>query len=116
MSNRRAPDPASLSTEKIIAKIIPELWGMAAEFLQAKKDDIEKLVSLAQERKFEEIAFLAHRIKGAAGSYGMDQLSVLAGHLFNFAEKKDGAKVAGLVAEMRNFVQRVVLERVESEE
>ena len=107
LSNRPAEDQ-----EKIVAQIIPELWSMAAEFLQAKKDDIESLFILAKEKKFEEMSFLAHRIKGAAGSYGMDRLSQLAGYLFNHTEKKDLAQIDIVLQEMREYVKKVVLEKV----
>ncbi len=59
----------------------PELVDLVALFVGQMPDQIKALEAQAQSRDWNEVARSAHRLKGAAGTYGFDSLTPYAAQL-----------------------------------
>lgn len=87
---------------KTTVEIDSDLESLIPQFLENRKKDIETLQQLVDSNNLSEISQLAHKIKGAASSYGFNELSELASQMEVLAKQNsDIAPLKELVKKMR---------------
>ena len=59
----------------------PDLSGLVELFVEEMPERIDALTRTFKDRQIEELGCIAHQLKGAAGSYGFDQITPLAAKL-----------------------------------
>jgi HPt (histidine-containing phosphotransfer) domain-containing protein len=85
------PDRLRIEIDETLADIVPG-------FLERKRGDFSTILADVGASDFAEIARLAHRIKGEGGSYGFDELTVMAREIEECAKGGDRAAIVDLVA------------------
>lgn len=92
---------------------IPEQEGMdqtladlRPKFLQNRRRDIDALENALGVKDFEQIRTIGHRIKGLAGSYGLDEIGQIGGALEQAALAKDVHLITHHVAHLIEAIQQ----------
>jgi HPt (histidine-containing phosphotransfer) domain-containing protein len=91
----------------MLVKIPADVADIAPGYLQNRIRDLDTLKDALARKDFDSIAKLAHKIKGTAGSYGFDDLSVIAKALETAAKSQDFEETAGAFERMRTYLEEV---------
>jgi HPt (histidine-containing phosphotransfer) domain-containing protein len=75
------------------------------EFKATVSRNMVDLRSLHQEHKFEDIARIAHDIKGTAGLFALHKGKEIATELQHQAQKKEGEKTKALIEELATYMK-----------
>ncbi len=80
-------EPEMINLDDYEILVPEELVNLVPGFVSRREEDVRVLESLIKEKKFAEIAQLAHKLKGHGTSYGFDAVSEL-GKKIEFASKR----------------------------
>lgn len=86
---------------KVKVEIDADLEDLIPQFLDNRKKDIETLQQLIKNNDLPAISQLAHKIKGAAASYGFAELSEFASQIEIQSKKNDNTDLNDLVKKMK---------------
>lgn len=86
---------------KVKVEIDADLEDLIPQFLDNRKKDIEALQQLVEKNDLPAISQLAHKVKGAAASYGFNELSDLASQMEMQSKNNDNSNLGELVKKMR---------------
>jgi hypothetical protein len=98
--------------DKIIVEVDSEVESIVPEFLENRRKDCLTIGSLLERFAFSEVRTLGHRMKGAGGSYGFDDISVLGEIIEEAAMGGDTAAIMKAVQRLSAYLDRVVVEYV----
>jgi HPt (histidine-containing phosphotransfer) domain-containing protein len=76
------------------------------EFMETVAANIKEMSELYQENNFEEIARIAHDIKGTSGIFGLDEGTEIAKHLQYAAQDKKAEKTKDLLDELTDYMRK----------
>ena len=99
--------------EKIYSDVLagaPFLQSAVVKFLQLLPIRAEEMETALRDGKLEDVATIAHRLKGAGGTHGYPILSEAARSLEKAARGEDQTRTAALIAEFRALLGRMVAE------
>lgn len=98
-------------TEKTEDELMEELKN---EFLESISECLVDLQLLIKEKKFDEIAKLAHDIKGTAGVFGLHEGSEIADKLQNSSKVKDLDNSKALIDSLVDYMKKngVIIRKV----
>lgn len=96
------PDTITVEVDSEIKSIVPE-------FLENRRKDCLLIGSLLAGDSFSEIRILGHRMKGAGGSYGFDDISVIGEIIENAALAGDKATISSAMLQLSHYLERVVV-------
>lgn len=85
----------------------PDLSDLVEDFVGALPQRVVKLRERFDETDWVGLATLAHQIKGAAGSYGFDQLTPYAASLEQAARSAEEAEIRISLAELIRLCSRL---------
>ncbi len=102
MNNSECSDIIKVEVDSILEPIVPE-------FLDNRKNDCELIQQLLTRNEFEEIRILGHRMKGAGGSYGFDQISELGEIMENASLKADRKTIRSVAQRLADYLERVTV-------
>lgn len=88
---------------KIKVEIDADLEDLIPQFLDNRKKDIETLQQLVEKNELPAISQLAHKVKGAASSYGFIELSELASQMEMLARNNESTGLDNLVKKMKIY-------------
>lgn len=88
-------------------EIDDELRSIVPEFLARRRNDCMLILQDLQAGKFAEIQTLGHRMKGAGGSYGFDEISELGEIIENAALAADTEPIRTAVQRLESYLDRV---------
>lgn len=97
---------------RITVTVDPDLADLIPGFLDNRRKDVNTLrVSLAN-GDWETISTLGHRMKGAGGGYGFDDISRIGAVIERAATTRDAAETRASIDELESYLGRldVVLE------
>lgn len=97
---------------KIKVEIDSEVQSIVPEFLENRKKDCLLIRSLLDENSFDEIRTLGHRMKGAGGSYGFDDISEIGEVIENSALAADKDAISSSLLQLSVYLERVVVEYI----
>lgn len=95
--------------EKIRIEIDSELSPIVPEFLEKRRGDCSLIRNYLAEGTFREIHVLGHRMKGAGGSYGFDDISEIGETIENAAAEGDQETVSSSVQRLSDYLDRIVV-------
>jgi HPt (histidine-containing phosphotransfer) domain-containing protein len=90
-----------------IVEIDRDVASIVPEFLDNRRKDCLHLVHLLQTDAFSEIRTLGHRMKGAGGSYGFDEISEIGEVIERAALEKDKKAITGMILQLSDYLERV---------
>lgn len=86
---------------KTKVEIDADLEDLIPQFLDNRKKDIETLEQLVAQNDLQAVSQLAHKIKGAASSYGFNELSELASKMEMQTKSNQSAGLDDLIKKMK---------------
>lgn len=98
--------------ETIVIEIDIELQSITPEFLENRKNDCLLIARLLEEGDFGEIRTLGHRMKGAGGSFGFDDISEIGETIEKAALAADKETISNQILRLSDYLERVVVNYV----
>lgn len=95
--------------DTITVEVDKEIQSIVPEFLDKRKKECLLIDSLLTRDSFSEIRTLGHRMKGAGGSYGFDDISEIGEVIEHAALAGDKEGIAGAVLRLSDYLERVVV-------
>jgi HPt (histidine-containing phosphotransfer) domain-containing protein len=86
-----------------------EIQSIVPEFLENRRKDCLLINNLLERSVFSDIRTLGHRMKGAGGSFGFDDISVLGEVIEKAALSGDTKTIASTVLQLSSYLERVVV-------
>lgn len=96
-----------MNDNKIIVEIDSELEPIVPDFITNRKSDCLLISTLLERENFAEIRMLGHRMKGAGGSYGFDDISVIGEAIEEASLSGDRATISKSVLQLSDYLERV---------
>ncbi|HEY5522862.1 MAG TPA: Hpt domain-containing protein [Desulfuromonadaceae bacterium] len=93
----------------ITVEVDSEVQSIVPEFLENRKKDCLLISRLLEMDSFGEIRSLGHRMKGAGGSYGFDEISRIGEVIEEAALSADNKTIGSAVLQLSNYLERVVV-------
>ncbi len=84
-----------------------EIESIVPEFLEKRAEDCRLVDEMLEREAFSEIRALGHRMKGAGGSYGFDDVSKLGEIIEDAALAGDKSAISKAVLELAEYLARV---------
>lgn len=75
------------------------------EFMETVTANLKEMKGLCQENNFEEIARIAHDIKGTSGIFGLDEGTEIAKNLQYAAQDKNAEETAKLLEQLTVYMR-----------
>jgi HPt (histidine-containing phosphotransfer) domain-containing protein len=97
------------SPDAITIKVDSEVQSIVPEFLENRKKDCMLINNLLEENSFSEIRSLGHRMKGAGGSFGFDDVTEIGEVIENAALAADKETISRSVLKLSNYLERVAV-------
>ena len=95
--------------ETITVEIDSEVQSIIPEFIENRKKDCLRIDSLLEAAAFDEIRILGHRMKGAGGSYGFDDISVIGEAIEKSAMAGNREIIGREVMRLSDYLERVAV-------
>ncbi|MGZ3774810.1 MAG: Hpt domain-containing protein [Pseudobdellovibrionaceae bacterium] len=92
---------------KIKVEIDADLEDLIPQFLENRKKDIEVLQQLIEKNDLTALAQLAHKVKGAATSYGFAELGELASQIEMQAKSNQSHQLPELIQKMKTHFLKI---------
>ncbi|MEI7816500.1 MAG: Hpt domain-containing protein [Desulfuromonadales bacterium] len=96
----------------IVVEVDIEVQSIVPEFLDNRRKDCLLISSLLNGELFKEINTLGHRMKGAGGSYGFDDISEVGEAIEEAALIRDKETISNSIERLSNYLDRVVVKYV----
>lgn len=96
------------TTDRLVSQLVasePDMIELVAEFVRGLPDRVREMREAQAKSDFELLRTLAHRLKGAGGSYGFPPISRLAGALEQQFARHDASGFATGMAELERLVE-----------
>jgi HPt (histidine-containing phosphotransfer) domain-containing protein len=93
----------------ITVEVNSEVQSIVPEFLENRKKDCLLINSLLDGNSFCEIRSLGHRMKGAGGSFGFDDISEIGEVIELAALAADKETISSSVLQLSNYLERVAV-------
>jgi HPt (histidine-containing phosphotransfer) domain-containing protein len=101
LNTKSYPDTIYIEIESELEPIVPE-------FIENRKKDCILISTLLETSSFGEIRTLGHRMKGAGGSYGFDDISELGETIEDAALTGDTGAICNAIQQLSVYLERVV--------
>lgn len=104
MSHPHTPAPH----EKLISAILvddPDLREVVEEFVNGLNERVAELRNAHAQHDWSTLTIMAHRLKGAGGSYGYPQISALGAAMEQAFKAQDDSHYAAWLGELEELVQ-----------
>jgi HPt (histidine-containing phosphotransfer) domain-containing protein len=87
----------------------PRFRSIIEKFTRRLSEQLDAMTKAWNDRNFDEIASLAHWLKGAGGTVGFDAFTEPAAKLEQFAKSQSADQVEQTILELRRLADRVVV-------
>jgi PAS domain S-box-containing protein len=87
----------------------PRFRPIIEKFVVRLEEQLEAMERALEQRDFDELAGLAHWLKGAGGTVGFDAFTEPASNLEQLAKAQSGDEVADAIVELRRLASRIVI-------
>ena len=106
-----APTRESVAVAPVVSRLAdhPRLRAVVRKFAQQMPDRMRAIESAWDNRDFENLASLAHWLKGSGGTAGFDAFTAPAKALEQLAKGKSEEQTGEVVAELRMLVEHIVI-------
>ncbi len=94
-------------TDRIIAHIDPDLEALIPGFLDNRRKDVTRLGELISVADYSQIRLIGHSMKGVGGGYGFDPITDYGAVIEEGALRADAVAIAGAVAALADYLERV---------
>ena len=89
-----------------------DIQDLIPQFMENRKLDFIALDKLLIQNDYDQIARLAHKIKGTAGGYGFAELSNYASEIEDYAKHQDRASLLDVAVKMKDHFNNIEVQFV----
>lgn len=82
------------------------MMELKEEFMETIAVNLKDMAAFYKEKKFEEIAGIAHDIKGTAGIFGFDEGTEIAAQLLSAARDQEDEKIKDLIDRLKEYMKK----------
>ena len=100
---------AEASPQLIEIEVPPGLEELVPTYLQARRNELPRMLELLATSDFTQLRALAHDLKGTGTSYGFAELTSIGGSLEQSAKGMDATAISVKLTELRDYLSRVHL-------
>ena len=100
MTVKQYPDSITVEVDSEVQSIVPD-------FLENRKKDCLLISTLLAGEAFSEIRSLGHRMKGAGGSFGFDDISAIGEVIEHASLASDKVTICSAVLQLQSYLERV---------
>lgn len=100
--------------ETITVEVDSEVQSIVPDFLENRKKDCLLICTLLEGEDFSEIRSLGHRMKGAGGSFGFDDISAIGEVIEHASLVSDKVTISSAVLQLQSYLERVKVVYVEN--
>ena len=104
----------SVQSNNFTIEIDAELQPITPEFLEKRRSDCTLILQYLDQNAFGELRTLGHRMKGAGGSYGFDEISEIGETIENASLAADSATIIACAERLADYLDRVNVVYVQS--
>lgn len=97
----------SESNERIEVTIDVFLEDIIPGYMENRRRDIVRILTLLDQKNFEEIRFLGHSMKGSGGGYGFIEISVIGANIEEGSKEEDLGIIKKNVDRLVHFLDHV---------
>lgn len=97
---------------RFTVEIDAELQSIVPEFLEKRRSDCSLIFQHLEQSAFGELRTMGHRMKGAGGSYGFDEISEIGETIENASLVTDSATIITCAERLSDYLDRVDVEYV----
>ena len=97
------------SQRRYASKVDEGLREIMPGYLASRRQEVAEMQALIEDGNFEKIHFLAHKLRGHGGSYGLDVLSRIGRDLEKSSLSCRSARTQSLVETYRKYLSRLVI-------
>ena len=98
-----------MAQEKIEVCVDPDLADLIPGFLENRRRDILAITEAIARGDIERVRMIGHSMKGTGGGYGFDAITEFGEILEQGARTLDMETVKRVVAELREYLERIVV-------
>ena len=106
----RLPGPPVARSVPLVVRVPALLGPLIPAFMAQRSQDVAEAQNAMKTNDFATVALVGHRLRGSAGSYGFTGLSDIGQGLEDAAGAADDRAVAAAVANLKAYLDRVVVE------
>ncbi|WP_319777967.1 Hpt domain-containing protein [Maridesulfovibrio sp.] len=99
--------------DRIVIQVDEDLEAIMPRYLEIRQKELAELEEAVDQKNFETIRLLGHRLKGTGSSYGLDELTRLGTLIEDKAMDEDMSEVPEHTAGLRYFLEHLDIEYVE---
>ncbi|ACS81468.1 Hpt domain-containing protein [Maridesulfovibrio salexigens] len=103
-------------SDRILVQVDEDLEAIMDRYLEIRQKELVELEEAVEQKNFEIIRLLGHRLKGTGSSYGLDELTRLGTLIEDKAMVEDMSDVPDYTAEIRHFLTNLDIEYIEVDE
>ncbi|NUM35146.1 MAG: Hpt domain-containing protein [Candidatus Brocadiae bacterium] len=96
-----------MSENTIVVHIDKDLEAIVPNFLENKRKDIITMRHALENKEFPSIQVLGHRMKGAGGGYGFDEITRIGANLEKAALEKKADAILSSLEELQIYLSSV---------
>lgn len=85
----------------------PDLSDIMDRYLEIRREELALIRQAHAEGNLEQVRFLAHRLKGTGGSYGLDELTRLGRDIESAARQEQLREADALIGELEDYLSRL---------
>lgn len=94
---------------RIAVNISADMAGLAPDFLNKRRQDVDKLKRALEEQKFDSVRVIGKSMKGTGAIYGFEQIAELGKSLEQAAIDDSAETIQTLILELEDFLEHVEL-------
>lgn len=99
---------AGMKADKI--KIDESILPLVPEYLEDRKEDVQKIRRALDKHNFSVIEDLGHKMKGSGKCYGFEKISMLGHRIETFAKQKNTAQIEESIGRMQDYLSTIRFE------
>ncbi len=93
--------------EKTVVRVDPEIQNLIPGFLENRRKAIKAMLEALEQRDYETIRILGHRMKGSGAGYGFDAITDMGDTIEQAAKDKDSAVIRRWINKLVNYLERL---------
>ena len=109
-AEERSPEVARADASEPAFTIDPDIADLVPGYLARTAQQLEEARASIEASRFEELATIAHKLKGTGGSFGFEAITAFARQLEDAALAHDAAEASESLDRLRDFVERVTVQ------
>lgn len=100
-------DKTASSGESFTVTIDPDLEDLVPGYLEKRRKDIERFEQYLNDKDFEELRSMGHKVKGSGGGYGFNGLSLIGADIENAAKASDESALRKHLEQYETYISGV---------